>query len=129
MHLEYLACHLNHARVSWRPLEARRALPRPQLHSLFSSLRGRLSSHPTRSPARLHRLLGNLYNGHIYIWNYNDGTVVKSFEACELPVRTAKFVPRKQWIVCGCDDMRIRVYNYNTMEKVKEFEAHADYIR
>src|SRR4051794_18095670 len=25
--------------------------------------------------------------------------------------------------------MRIRVFNYNTMEKVKEFEAHTDYIR
>ena len=25
--------------------------------------------------------------------------------------------------------MNIRVYNYNTMEKVKTFEAHSDYIR
>jgi len=25
--------------------------------------------------------------------------------------------------------MRLRVYNYNTMEKIKEFEAHQDYIR
>lgn len=25
--------------------------------------------------------------------------------------------------------MHIRVYNYNTMEKVYEFEAHTDYIR
>jgi coatomer subunit beta' len=25
--------------------------------------------------------------------------------------------------------MQIRVYNYNTMEKVKTFEAHTDYIR
>ena len=44
-------------------------------------------------------------------------------------VRTAKFVARKQWIVCGSDDMFIRVYNYNTMDKVKAFEAHTDYIR
>jgi hypothetical protein len=44
-------------------------------------------------------------------------------------VRTAKFVARKQWIVCGADDMFIRVYNYNTMDKVKAFEAHTDYIR
>ena len=34
------------------------------------------------------------------------------------PVRAGKFVPRKQWIVAGSDDMQIRVYNYNTMEKV-----------
>ncbi len=25
--------------------------------------------------------------------------------------------------------MHIRVYNYNTCEKIKEFEAHTDYIR
>ena len=44
-------------------------------------------------------------------------------------VRIAKFVPRKQWVVCGADDMFVRVYNYNTMDKVKQFEAHTDYIR
>jgi coatomer subunit beta' len=32
-------------------------------------------------------------------------------------------------IVAGSDDLQIRVYNYNTMEKVKQFEAHTDYIR
>ena len=32
-------------------------------------------------------------------------------------------------MVCGADDMQIRVYNYNTMDKVKAFEAHTDYIR
>ena len=36
---------------------------------------------------------------------------------------------RKQWVVTGSDDMFIRVYNYNTMDKVKAFEAHTDYIR
>jgi len=74
-------------------------------------------------------LLANLYNGNVYLWNYNDSTLVKSFEVTELPVRAAKFVPRKQWIVCGADDMMIRVYNYNTMDKVRTFEAHTDYIR
>lgn len=44
-------------------------------------------------------------------------------------VRSAKFVARKQWVVAGADDMFIRVYNYNTMDKVKVFEAHTDYIR
>lgn len=24
---------------------------------------------------------------------------------------------------------QVRVYNYNTMDKVKQFEAHTDYIR
>ena len=44
-------------------------------------------------------------------------------------VRTAKFVERKQWFICGADDKQIRVYNYNTGQKIKEFQAHNDYIR
>lgn len=39
-------------------------------------------------------------------------------QVTELPVRTARFVARKQWIVCGSDDMFIRVLNYNTSELV-----------
>eukprot|EP00887_Chlorella_sp_A99_P008053 scaffold12.g8053.t1 len=74
-------------------------------------------------------ILACLYNGHIYIWNYAEQSLVKSFEVTELPVRTAKFITRKQWFVCGADDMMVRVYNYNTMDKVKQFEAHTDYIR
>ena len=31
--------------------------------------------------------------------------------------------------MAGADDMFIRVYNYNTMDKIKVFEAHTDYIR
>ena len=27
------------------------------------------------------------------------------------------------------DDMLIRVYNYNTLERLHQFEAHSDYIR
>lgn len=44
-------------------------------------------------------------------------------------VRCAKFIPRKQWIVCGADDMCLRVYNYNTGDLIKKWEAHADYLR
>lgn len=56
-------------------------------------------------------------------------TLVKSFEITELPVRAAKFCARKQWLLTGSDDMCIRVFNYNTMDKIKTFEAHTDYIR
>jgi WD domain, G-beta repeat len=55
--------------------------------------------------------------------------LAKSFETADLPSRCAKFVPRKQWVAIGSDDMFIRVFNYNTMEREKAFEAHADYIR
>ncbi len=30
-------------------------------------------------------------------------TMVKSIEVCDLPVRAARFVESKQWIVCGSD--------------------------
>ena len=50
--------------------------------------------------------------------------MVKSFEVCDLPVRCAKFIVRKSWFVAASDDMFLRVYNYNTMEKVKAWEAH-----
>jgi coatomer subunit beta' len=56
-------------------------------------------------------------------------TVVKTFEVTELPIRAAKFIPRKNWVVAGSDDMHVRVFNYNTHEKVIAFEAHQDYIR
>ncbi|KAL1199366.1 Coatomer subunit beta'-1 [Cardamine amara subsp. amara] len=74
-------------------------------------------------------ILASLYSGTVCIWNYQTQTMVKSFDVTELPVRSAKFVARKQWVVAGADDMFIRVYNYNTMDKIKVFEAHADYIR
>lgn len=44
-------------------------------------------------------------------------------------MRTSKFVPRKNWVVTGSDDMMLRVFNYNTLEKVHGFEAHSDYLR
>ncbi|KAL3631857.1 hypothetical protein CASFOL_024841 [Castilleja foliolosa] len=74
-------------------------------------------------------ILASLYSGTVGVWNYQTQTMVKSFEVTELPVRSAKFISRKQWVVAGADDMFIRVYNYNTMDKVKVFEAHTDYIR
>ena len=74
-------------------------------------------------------VLANLYSGNVVLWNHATNTQVKSFEVTELPVRAARFVVRKQWVVCGSDDMFVRVYNYNTTELVKAFEAHSDYIR
>ncbi|XP_076911658.1 coatomer subunit beta'-2-like [Bidens hawaiensis] len=74
-------------------------------------------------------ILASLYSGTVCIWDYQTQVMVKSFEVTELPVRSAKFVARKQWVVAGADDMFIRVYNYNTMDKVKVYEAHTDYIR
>ncbi|XP_060959972.1 uncharacterized protein LOC115722776 isoform X1 [Cannabis sativa] len=44
-------------------------------------------------------------------------------------LRSAKFIASKNWIVTGSDDGFIRVYNYKTMEKIIEVEAHKDFIR
>ena len=77
-------------------------------------------------------VLGRCTHHHVHARCTPHGcvqTLVKSFEVTELPVRAAKFCARKQWVITGSDDMFIRVYNYNTMDKVKTFEAHTDYIR
>ncbi|CAI5701298.1 unnamed protein product [Peronospora effusa] len=63
------------------------------------------------------------------IWNYATQSLVKTLEVSSLPVRNAKFIARKQWLVASSDDMQVRIFNYNTMEKVTSFEAHSDYIR
>ncbi|KAG2381958.1 hypothetical protein C9374_005750 [Naegleria lovaniensis] len=74
-------------------------------------------------------LLSSYYNGNVTIHDISTKQIIKSFDVTDLPVRCAKFIPRKRWIVCGSDDHAIRVFNYNTMEKEREFEAHDDYIR
>ncbi|KAK6596477.1 coatomer wd associated region [Botrytis cinerea] len=66
-------------------------------------------------------ILTTLYSGHVYIWSYETQVNV--------PVRAGRFIARKNWIVCGSDDFQLRVYNYNTSEKITTFEAHPDYIR
>lgn len=80
--------------------------------------------HPTKP-----WVLASLHTGKVCIWNYQSQAIEKSIIVTESPVRSAKFVAHKQWIVTGSDDKFIRVYNYNSCEKVKEFEAHTDFIR
>ncbi|XP_041377525.1 coatomer subunit beta'-like isoform X2 [Gigantopelta aegis] len=74
-------------------------------------------------------MLASLYNGNVHIWNYESQQLIKSFEVCDLPVRAARFVARKNWVITGSDDMHIRVFNYNTLERAHQFEAHSDYLR
>ncbi|KAL3748723.1 hypothetical protein ACJRO7_009892 [Eucalyptus globulus] len=44
------------------------------------------------------------------------------------PLRSAKFIPSKHWVIVASDDAFISVYDYSTMEKIKEFQVHKDYI-
>ncbi|CAF4106707.1 unnamed protein product [Rotaria sp. Silwood2] len=74
-------------------------------------------------------ILATLYNGHVHIYNYDTQKLIKTFEICDVPVRTGKFVARKNWIITASDDMFVRIHDYNTLERVHQFEAHSDYIR
>ncbi|KAF8940248.1 hypothetical protein BGZ58_007259 [Dissophora ornata] len=74
-------------------------------------------------------MLASLYDGHAYIWNYETQALVKTFEVSEQPVRAAKFIARKNYVITGSDDMQLRVFNYNTHEKVHSWDAHSDYVR
>ncbi|KAF0720490.1 Aste57867_283 [Aphanomyces stellatus] len=74
-------------------------------------------------------VLSGLYNGTVMLWDYDKQQLVKSFEVSTLPVRNARFIARKQWLVASSDDLHLRVFNYNTMDKVAAFDAHTDYIR
>ncbi|KAI8849526.1 WD40-repeat-containing domain protein [Chytridium lagenaria] len=55
--------------------------------------------------------------------------ILETLTISDLPVRAAKFIARKTWLITGSDDKQIRVFNYQTHEKVVSFEAHQDYIR
>ena len=44
-------------------------------------------------------------------------------------LRTGIFIPNKNWIALGGDDKKIRIFNYNTLEKLEDIEAHSDFVR
>jgi coatomer subunit beta' len=66
-------------------------------------------------------MLASLYNGNVHVWNHENQTLVKSFEVCDLPVRAAKFVPRKNWVVTGSDDMQVSLGEKRETGKVSLF--------
>ena len=61
-------------------------------------------------------MLASLYNGNVHVWNTETQTLVKSFEVCDLPVRCARFVARKSWIVVGSDDMQVCLYIFHCLQ-------------
>jgi len=74
-------------------------------------------------------IIVSLFGGVVHIYNYDTETSIKQFNVSDLPVRAAKFIVRKQWLICGADDMQMRVYNYNTEDLVKKWEGHRDFVR
>lgn len=76
-------------------------------------------------------LICQVHDHNTFLWLiplFLDMTIVWHLKF-ELAVHSAKFIAHKEWIVAGADDMFIHVYNYNTMDKITDFEAHSDYIR
>ncbi|CCG82449.1 putative COPI vesicle coat beta' subunit [Taphrina deformans PYCC 5710] len=74
-------------------------------------------------------ILTSMYNGQVLLYNYQTSAIIKTFEITDVPIRACKFIARKNWFVCGSDDFILRCFNFNTGEKVIQFEAHPDYIR
>ncbi|ORY80985.1 putative COPI vesicle coat beta [Protomyces lactucae-debilis] len=70
-----------------------------------------------------------MYNGQVLLYNYQTSAIIKTFEITDVPIRACRFIARKNWFVCGSDDFMLRCFNFNTGEKVIQFEAHPDYIR
>jgi hypothetical protein len=46
--------------------------------------------------------------GHVHIWSYETGSIVKTFELTDVPVRAGRFIARKNWLVAGSDDFQLR---------------------
>lgn len=59
-----------------------------------------------------------LFSGKAIIFDTEKKEIRNHFEPGYQPIRCGRFIARKQWIVFGCDDLKVRVYNYNTGEKV-----------
>nr|GEU33954.1 dynein regulator LIS1 [Tanacetum cinerariifolium] len=95
-------------------------------------------------------VLVGLYSGNVNIWNYRTQVNEKSFEIAKSPVRAAKFIANKEWIVCGAmmasfvsfavhpsllyvlsasDDKTIKLWDWeNGWECTKTFEGHEHYV-
>ena len=68
------------------------------------------------------------YNGEVSIYNYNTQTLTKKLEVSTKPIRTSIWAG-EDWIVAGGDDLKVRVFNYHTTQKLHEFEGHKDFLR
>jgi len=73
--------------------------------------------------------MSSLHSGEIILWDSSNNAVLNKSKVSDLPVRCVRLIESKNWLVAGCDDMNLRVYNYATMDVVKVWVAHADYIR
>ncbi len=98
---------------------------------LFDEIRGQEETVDPVGTGEEHRVpprtdvgaLGPVLGQHLHLRLQQPGSLitqstVKTIEVSNTPCRCAKFIVRKQWVVAGSDDLQIRVFNYNTNEKV-----------
>ena len=41
------------------------------------------------------------YSGNIFLWEIETSSLIKSWEVCELPVRSCKFIARRSQFICA----------------------------
>jgi len=67
--------------------------------------------------------------GDIFIWDYEAREIEVSFGARRnIPVYSAKFIEREEWLVAGDGDGIICAYSYDTEQEVTKIEAHESEI-
>lgn len=68
------------------------------------------------------------YNGKLSIFNYESQSIVKTLEVSEKPLRCVIWINNDRLITAG-DDLKIKIFNFHTTEKLAEFEGHKDFLR
>ena len=68
------------------------------------------------------------YNGEVLVFNYNTQVMIKKFLVSEKPLRAVAW-GNQDWVITAGDDLQIRIYNYQTSQKLYQFEGHTDFIR
>lgn len=74
-------------------------------------------------------VLTTTYENDAMIYDYEKMSTVKTFDCNKEVVRIGIFNEEKGWVILGCDDKKIRIYNYYTLEKVVEEDIHEDFVR
>lgn len=73
------------------------------------------------------------FSGDIVVWDCSEDkkhrVVLQRVHLSDLPLRSAKFVERMDWIVAASDDTKIFVVSLKTGETIQSWKAHQDYIR
>ena len=54
-------------------------------------------------------LLG-LYDGSLSIYDYNTQASIQYLDVTSYPIRCAKFMPEKNYIICGADDNKLKLF-------------------